>query len=190
MVTIARRLLAGSVAAVVLVLPACSSKNGTNADGTNPADPTVTKTVTEALGQDQPESTPPESPTADEGVTSAVDGRVVAQRQLSSPSGNIWCSLEYGIECWVFENSYDPIARPTDCDFDWAENQFFVTDTAGVRGICRSDSTFNEQPPVLSYGTTSIVNDAACASTEIAMLCWDTMSGHGFRVSRASYDLY
>ena len=188
--TIARRLLAGSAAAVVLVLPACSAEDDTNADDTDRGDPTATKTVDDGLGQDESESAPSDSPKANDGVTSAVDGRVVEQGQLSSPSGNIWCSLEYGIECWVFENSYDPIARPKDCDYDWAENQFLVTDTAGVRGICRSDSTFDAQPPVLPYGTTSILNDAACASTKIAMLCWDIRSGHGFRVSRASYDLY
>ncbi|SEC62139.1 hypothetical protein SAMN04489844_2646 [Nocardioides exalbidus] len=187
-----RRAMAYAAVVVGLALSGCSSGGGESADES--AAPTVTQTVTETASPTET-STSPTTQTPSGSITPtagapAVDGPVVAQDQLSSPSGNIWCSLEYGIECEVKESSYQPLPKPADCRLDWADNQFRVDRSTGARGICRGDVTFTEQPPELTYGTTSVVGDRACQSTETAMTCWDTGSGHGFRVSRDDYQLF
>lgn len=185
-------------AAVVLVLVGGCSDGGEPARET--AVPAVTETVTQTVSPTAEPSTseapsePPSSaassaaPSGD--LVPDIDGPVVALGQVSSPSGNIWCSLEYGIECSVRENDYPPLPRPAECDLDWADNQFYAGADVGTRGICRGDVTFEGRPPALAYGSTSVLEGRACQSTEEAMTCWDTASRHGFRLSRASYDLF
>ncbi|RYB93086.1 hypothetical protein EUA93_01185 [Nocardioides oleivorans] len=186
MLTGAGRRTTYAAVVVVLALSGCSGGGGGGASADESTAPTVTQTVTETAS---PSESPDESASEAAGAPD-IDGAVVEQDQLSSPSGNIWCSLELGIECEVRESSYGPLRKPADCQLDWAENQFWVNDSTGARGICRGDVTFTSQPPELAYGTTSVVADRACQSTETAMTCWNTGSGHGFRVSRNDYRLF
>ena len=169
---------------VVLALSGCSG-DGDGAGTDEPPAPTVTETVTAA-----PTESATEQSTAPAVVAPDIEGPVVEQGQLSSPTGNIWCSLDPAVECEVRESSYDPLRKPADCQLDWADDQFWVNGSTGARGICRGDVTFTSRPPELAYGTTSVVGTRACQSTETAMTCWDTATGHGFRVSRETYDLF
>lgn len=121
----------------------------------------------------------------------AVTGPTVERGEFSSPTGNIWCSLAYAVECVVQEDSYATVpARPCEAG-DWIDAWFTVGPDSGVRGDCRSDTPFADgRPSALDYGTTAVAQGRACTSETTGMTCWDTRSGHGFRVSRSSYDLF
>ncbi|PUA81415.1 DUF6636 domain-containing protein [Nocardioides currus] len=168
-------------AALVLMVSGCSADDGANVEA---GDPTVTVTETQTV---EPEPEPTASSSSADPVP-VIDGPVVHEGQIVSPSGNIRCSLDYGVVCAVDENDYDSL--PDDCDLDWADNQFYIDDTSGGRGICRGDTPFTADPVTLAYGSTTRVDIGACKSTEEAVVCWDTETGHGFRISRASYELF
>ena len=121
----------------------------------------------------------------------AVSGPTVERGEFSSPTGNIWCSLAYAVECVVQEHTYPTVSdRPCEAG-DWIDAWFTVGPDSGVRGDCRSDTPFADgRPRPLDYGTTAVAQGRACTSETTGMTCWDTRSGHGFRVSRASYDLF
>lgn len=111
---------------------------------------------------------------------------------MSSPTGNIWCYLDGFVECTIQEDDH-PRAVPQDCGGvgDWTDNLFAITQSAGARGGCRSDTPFSDgRPPGLEYGTTALTPGHACQSQTTGMTCWDRKTGHGFRLSRASYDLF
>lgn len=136
--------------------------------------------VQAAAASGTPESGPP-----------VITGPTVERAQVSSPTGNIWCSLEYAVECVVQEDDYPTeTARPCEAG-DWSDAWFSVGPDSGARGGCRSDTPFGDRrPPALDYGTTAVAQGRACTSETTGMTCWDTRSGHGFRVSRSSYDLF
>ena len=120
-----------------------------------------------------------------------VTGVTVEATQVSSPTGNIWCSLAYAVECVVQEDAYPSVPAQACEAGDWVGTWFVVGPEAGVRGSCRSDTPFDDgRPPALDYGTTAVAQGRACSSETTGMTCWDTRSGHGFRVSRSSYDLF
>jgi hypothetical protein len=122
-----------------------------------------------------------------------VEGPVVQLGQVSSPTGNIWCTLMYeGIGCIVKKNEYDPLPRPVHCTTDWIDGAFGLGDRGlPERGSCQGDTDYgNGRPAVLPYGSTTLVENRACQSTESAMICWNTDSRHGFRLSRAAYRLF
>lgn len=183
-----------TVAAVALVLlTSCGGEDTSSSDDSNTPDPTAEVTITETVTVTPSDHTDgPESPaTGGGGNIPLIEGTVLDLRQVRSPSGNIWCSLEYGIECQVRENDYEPVPRPEDCNLDWTDREFAVGDTGlPFRGTCRGDTSYSGEPPVLPYGRTTLVENRACKSSEEAMVCWNTDSRHGFRLSRASYDLF
>lgn len=121
----------------------------------------------------------------------SVTGPTFERAQVSSPTGNIWCSLVHAVECVVQEDSYQTMP-PQPCEAgDWSDAWFAVGPDSGVRGGCRSDTPFGDgRPPALDYGTTAVAQGRACTSETTGVTCWDTRSGHGFRVSRGSYDLF
>ncbi len=152
----------------LLLLAACDDSGGSAGEATATVTTTVTTTV---------DASPTASPT-------------VHLEEFQLPSGNIKCALEQDQVCVISEADFDPMARPADCDFDWNDQMFWMDPGGGTRGGCVSDTAFTmAEPPVLPYGAASVVNGVRCESTQTGVTCTDE-SGHGFRVSRASYDLY
>ncbi len=110
--------------------------------------------------------------------------------QIISPSHNIQCSLTFGVECSIQKATYVPVPRPADCQFDWNDHMFTIGTTGGVRGACRSDTSFTASPTELAYGDTTIWKGHACQSQEVGMICWDVGTRHGFQIARESYHLF
>jgi hypothetical protein len=79
--------------------------------------------------------------------------------------------------------------RPASCEYDWGPGV-----TVGRRGrgtfVCAGDTTLNPQARVLPYGKTSRVGDLSCRSAESGIVCRNTDTGHGFRISRERYRLF
>ena len=189
--------------AALLLLLAPAACGGDSDPGGSGAAPTATVTVTAPPG---PTSTAPrpasvapsaapteraEPSTASVTGPPEITGVTVEETQVSSPTGNIWCSLEFGVECVVQRADYPSIAAQP-CEFgDWIDTWFVVGPESGIRGSCHSDTPFGDgRPTPLAYGTTSVVEGGACRSETTGMTCWQTRSRHGFRVSRGSYDLF
>lgn len=186
----ARRTIA---AAVLVLLTSCAGEDTTSSDDSKKPDPTAKVTIKEtitATPADQTDASDSATPGAG-GNIPLIEGPLLNLRQVRSPTGNIWCSLEYGVECMVRENDYEPLPRPPDCSLDWTDHEFALGDTGlPIRGACRGDTSYSSEPPVLPYGRTTLVENRACQSTEMAMMCWSTQSGHGFWLSRAGYNLF
>lgn len=106
---------------------------------------------------------------------------------FQSPSGNIGCDIRDGIAaCVVGENSWN--APPPDeyCDATWG----ISVEVAGSLGTltCRGDAT--AQGPALPYGYEIEFGPVLCRSEESGVTCDNRTTGHGFKVNRASFDLY
>ena len=181
--SLGRPLLVPATLLLVLVA-ACGSANE---KGQTAPEASTTVTVTAA-------PTPPESPSPrvqQPRLPPEVTGAMTVRRQVSSPTGNIWCAMEYGVECVIMENDYPALPRPGYCDVDWIDASFIIGESKGERGVCRGDTPFDEgQPTTLPYGSTGVWKGNACQSTEGGMICWNTKARHGFRIARADYDLF
>lgn len=108
-----------------------------------------------------------------------------------TPSGNIMCNLmESRAECVVLDNSWDLPAPPAECVNQDIEFGSFVLFRDGMPAelSCRGDAP--AEGPVLSYGRSVELGSVACRSEEDGVTCTDSATGHGFKVNRASYDLY
>jgi hypothetical protein len=54
---------------------------------------------------------------------------------------------------------------------------------------CHGDTIRDPNFPVLGYGQSRQIGTIRCVSTTSGMTCTDTSSGHGFTLSRDSYNL-
>lgn len=174
----------------ILAMGGCAGGDEATPSG-QASPPAATFTVTETVTVSPSTPSPTINSKAPVSLPPTITLKVVEQGLLSSPSGNIWCALEYGIECIVLDHTYDPLSGDCGGVGDWVDSRFSVTEDHGVRGGCQSDTLFGDgQPPPLAYGTTALMGGHACQSTTTAMICWDIESEHGFRVSRTSYELF
>jgi hypothetical protein len=55
--------------------------------------------------------------------------------------------------------------------------------------MCRGDP-FAVPAVVLDYGAAAIRGQDVCLSKQQAMTCWNTVTDHGFSVSRDSYTVF
>jgi hypothetical protein len=169
---------------------AVSACGGSGSSGQ--AAPTATVTVTP--GQEGSSSTPAPAGTGAASPVSAlpppITGHAHHVDQIISPSHNIQCSLSFGVECSIQKAAYVPVPSPADCQFDWSDHMFTIGATGGVRGACRSDTSFTPSPTELAYGDTTIWKGRACQSQEVGMICWDIGTRHGFQLARESYHLF
>ena len=140
-------------------------------------------------------STPPgtQSPAtvdaAAPGFPPARSGTVVERREFTSPTGNITCQMDRTYAtCLIGEHDYPVPPREADCELDWAP--LFSVGTGGnaVFGSCEGGVVVPGTS--LPYGSTSVVGPMTCLSRQSGMFCWNSRTGHGFRVARATYDLH
>jgi hypothetical protein len=186
------------VAPLCFALTSCGSGEPTNASQPVTVTATVSIAPTEAT-TDAPDPTPtgssasagmPEPAGSEEAGPPPIDGPVVDRETFSSPTGNILCTMRFGVTCRIGQRDYDDLPRPADCTLDWSAD-FTIGFDAGEFGVCAGDTPFETATaPPLPYGRTSVLRGRACKSTEEGMTCWDTKSGHGFRVARGDYDLF
>jgi hypothetical protein len=164
--------------AVTAALSACGGAGSSDRAAPRPR-ATVTVTVTAS----------PNGPATTE-LPPPIVGQVRRLAQITSPSHNIQCSLDRGVDCVIEESDYEDLPEPTDCQVDWTDHRFIIGDHGGVRGVCTGEPPLTEVPDVLPYGVTTVWKTQVCQSQETGMTCWDTRTGHGFRIARASYTLF
>lgn len=113
---------------------------------------------------------------------------IVSDVGFQSPSGNINCGyLPDGLTCQISEFTYKP--PDLDCHGMGAPGATFGIDRMGDSFLfCAGD--VEGGGPVLAYGKQIAVGNVHCVSREDGVTCQDVSSGHGFKVSRAAYQLY
>lgn len=109
-----------------------------------------------------------------------------------SPSGNIGCVLSSeGARCDIDEKSWEPPAKPADCEGDWGVGVAVGAQSAGL--VCATDSAMkrgDEKGDELAYGATQRVGDYVCESSRTGMRCENTETGRGFTIARAGYTTF
>lgn len=155
---------------------------------------TAVVTVTETAG----------SPAADLGAAStqdlnlppAIEPGASGFSSFQSPSGNIFCLIladpgSAWVRCDISDFTY---AAPTqDCGPDVG----FHAGSASIEGLaaasiggCFGDTVADPSYPVLAYGQRAVGGDISCTSTESGMTCQNLASGYGFRLAKATYELF
>ncbi|CCM63856.1 MULTISPECIES: DUF6636 domain-containing protein [Candidatus Neomicrothrix] len=104
---------------------------------------------------------------------------------FQSPSGRITCQMYDGADCMVNPNSWKLPPRPKWCDYDWGAS---VEVTTKAHLTCRGDA--NNPGSVLAYGRSTQRGNFVCLSERSGMTCVNKKNGHGFKVNRASYQLF
>ena len=107
---------------------------------------------------------------------------------FSTPSGNIGCVMdpEY-VRCDIRERSWDPPPKPADCELDFGQGIELANETRS-HIVCAGDTTLGAED-VLEYGETSKVGPYRCISAAAGITC-QADSGHGFFLSKETYELY
>lgn len=106
---------------------------------------------------------------------------------FQTPSGNIGCDIQDGVAaCVVGENSWDVPPPDEYCDATWGLSVEVASGPATL--TCRGDAT--AQGPPLPYGHEIEFGPILCRSDESGVTCNHQDTGHGFKVNRASFDVY
>ncbi|MHC9292344.1 DUF6636 domain-containing protein [Mycobacterium sp. LTG2003] len=108
---------------------------------------------------------------------------------FSSPSGNIHCVMgKSSVRCDIAERDWSPPPRPADCRYDYGQG---ISLSAGNRPefVCAGDSARGDGDS-LAYGQAVTAGPVRCESAESGITCRDVDAGHGFRISRESYEIY
>lgn len=108
---------------------------------------------------------------------------------FQSPSGNIGCYVsKQGARCDIRHKQWKAPPKPKNCELDWGGG--LAVDRQGKAGVvCAGDTALN-QGPVLAYGKTFTKGRFRCKSTMSGVRCNNIETGHGFFISRQTYQLY
>ena len=106
-----------------------------------------------------------------------------------SPTRNIGCVMDKGgVRCDIRNHSWKSPPKPKWCDVDYGGG--VAVDKKGKAGIvCAGDTTL-ESGPVLAYGHSISRGRFSCESQEAGMRCVNKRNGHGFFLSKQSYQLF
>jgi hypothetical protein len=107
---------------------------------------------------------------------------------FSTPSGNIGCVMdpEY-VRCDIRDRSWDSPPAPSSCELDFGQGIELANETRSHL-VCAGDTTLGAED-TLEYGETSKVGPYRCVSAAAGMTC-QAESGHGFFLSKETYELY
>src|SRR5699024_6506938 len=133
---------------------------------------------------EQPTQDPTEEETAEPVSPAPEDARNMSE--LRSPTGNITCLLEQDTaSCSVLERAFSG-SRVEGCD----AAAFSIR--AGERPAERAcGSSFrSDSADTLEYDDSATYGDLACTSRFDAMTCWNTLTGKGFMLNRATYETF
>ncbi|MFV0428555.1 MAG: hypothetical protein ACK5KO_03890 [Arachnia sp.] len=108
-----------------------------------------------------------------------------------TPSGNIACSMQDGfVLCEALETTM--ISEHQGPESGGVCNGYSLDDVAVM--ACHGDPMLWGSPdgdpatwPALAYGDSVFVNDNVCAVVDTGLTCWNSVSGHGFFLSRGHY---
>jgi|GEM_PF-6860442 hypothetical protein len=108
---------------------------------------------------------------------------------VNTPSRNISCELkDDGAYCSVISREY--LSKDLE---DCSERLFSIAVSADdVHLACGEEYLGNVEDEVygLQYGETTAQGNFACTAEPTGMTCWDQVSGRGFTVSVAKYDVF
>ena len=115
---------------------------------------------------------------------------------IASPSKNIGCDLwpdDDSLSCMIKESTIKFPAKPKDCEYEWVG--YVGLESKVSVGSCRGDPSAAEMAlsgvegftyVIVPYGSIAATGLLACLSASEGMTCWNTKTGHGFQLARAS----
>jgi hypothetical protein len=124
-------------------------------------------------------------------VDAGSDGRFGTDgARFATPSRNIACMMTADeVRCDVAQRTWQTPPKPADCIGDFG-NGASVTGPGPGRLTCAGDTVADPALTVLAYGQGVRFGGVVSVSRETGMRCTNEATGHGFRVARASYDLF
>ncbi len=136
------------------------------------------------------------APTQNLNVPPAIEPGTAGFSSFQSPSGNIFCLIladpeSTWVRCDISDFTY---AAPTqecgpDVGFHAGSVSIEAMAPASIGG-CFGDTVADPSYPVLAYGQRAVGGDISCTSTESGMTCQNLASGYGFRLAKATYELF
>lgn len=140
---------------------------------------TAAEEPAEASSPAEDSATPTEDP-----VSPAPEG-AVEMSAVQSPTGNIRCELDGDtVACSLEETRYDGDVE------DCGDSPFTIRATGEDVALDCEGTIGAEGAQTLEYGETAVDGNVACTSRDDGMTCWDVRSGHGFMVSRGTYETF
>jgi hypothetical protein len=116
--------------------------------------------------------------------------------RFTTPSRNISCQLtdtsptgDGDARCDVTQSSWPLPPKPADCAGNWGGG-VSVSAAEKAQLTCASDTVADPGLQVLPYGRAVSFGGILCDSQETGVRCVNRATGHGFRVARASFDLF
>ncbi len=138
----------------------------------------------------------PETPTAAVPESADLGPDAAGFVQFRTPSGNIMCGLIDGTDfgaarCDIAEWTFEPPPAGECGQLNFSAGSAEVdAEGPAYLGLCAGDTVSDPTSPVLEYGRTAGMGRFGCVSAENGVTCINHATGHGFRISRASYDLF
>lgn len=155
---------------------------------TGPPAPTAMPTTAQPAATAPPTSPPPPpsaAPRAGPEYFSNEYGSSIAA--FTSPSGNISCGiLDGNAGCLVFDNSWDVPPPDEYCDATWGGS----VEVENGPGRLTCVGGLLADGPALPYGYEIEFGPILCRSEESGVTCDNQETGHGFKINRASFNLY
>ena len=169
--------LAAAMVSVGLLVAGCGSSE------TTVTETTTSTTTTEPSGDTT-------APQGTDGAPPPVDEEVTELTPFSSPSGNIGCYIDRSsVRCDISERDWQPPAPPADCQVDYGQG--VMLEAGGTADlVCAGDTALDPGAPPLAYGQSIGAGLLRCESKQSGILCADTETGRGFKLSRESYELF
>lgn len=141
-------------------------------------------TAAEETPSEQPTEEPTEEETQDPVSPAPEDAREM--NELRSPTGNISCVLEEdSVSCSVLEHDYSG-SGVEGCE----DGPFSITVAEEDPARACGSSFLSEEGSTLEYDDSATYGDMACTSRFDGMTCWNTVTGKGFMVNRATYETF
>jgi len=113
----------------------------------------------------------------------------VSEATFRTPSKNIACALtSTSVRCDIVRKSWQPPAKPADCQLDWGSGMFIENGQANF--VCAGDTVIGSATTTLAYGNALRSGVLLCDSESFALRCVDEKTGHGFTLAIAQYSLF
>ena len=116
--------------------------------------------------------------------------------RFTTPSRNISCQMtdtsaasDGDVRCDVAERGWQIPPKPADCTGAYGTGAV-VSGAGKAQLTCATDTVADPGLQVLQYGQAVSFGGVVCDSQETGVRCVNRATGHGFRVARASYDLF
>lgn len=120
-------------------------------------------------------------------LTAPTAGAAPVHHAFSSPSHNIGCYIDKtAARCDVARHTYNLPKKPASCPLDWGDSIQLIR---RAQFGCHGDTTLGAKY-VLRYGHQLRFGNKVCISRRNGVVCKNVRTGHGFRLSAASYRLW